>query len=287
MTQELLAVRMTDFTDEEKIKHYQNVCESLGLNASLRPFEYFMADDQYEGRKLVMYVTKAGGNQLRKVHHISIDPVIVKIEGGVATVVATAKDSTGRTDSCVGSVTVEGKKGKALEDAVMWAETKAKRRVTISITGIGMLDESEVQEMGAGTITKVEATAQTVSNVATPVVATAGPAQEVTSASTSSLNLDGVALGSPDRKPTTEELNSFRERFNMYCNRTLPEAGLLAATGTRSTNMVKKWFLDKAKVSASRDLTYLQWFDTLAFMDQAVAAGETKRLVETVTEFNK
>jgi hypothetical protein len=42
-------------------------------------------------------------------------------------------------------VTVGGLKGESKANAMMKAETKAKRRVTLSICGLGMLDETEVE----------------------------------------------------------------------------------------------------------------------------------------------
>jgi hypothetical protein len=63
----------------------------------------------------------------------------------VYVVKATAKDVQDRTDFATGAVTIEGLKGDALANALMKAETKAKRRVTLSICGLGVLDESELE----------------------------------------------------------------------------------------------------------------------------------------------
>jgi hypothetical protein len=59
-------------------------------------------------------------------------------------VTANAQDAKGRVDESTGAVPVEGVKGESLANAMMKAETKAKRRVTLSICGLGLLDESEV-----------------------------------------------------------------------------------------------------------------------------------------------
>ena len=47
------------------------------------------------------------------------------------------------TDSSIGAVPITGLRGEALANAQMKAETKAKRRVTLSITGLSLLDETE------------------------------------------------------------------------------------------------------------------------------------------------
>jgi hypothetical protein len=56
-----------------------------------------------------------------------------------------ATDPTGRTDAELGIVPIEGLKGDAKANAILKAITKAKRRVTLSMCGLGMLDESEVE----------------------------------------------------------------------------------------------------------------------------------------------
>jgi hypothetical protein len=63
----------------------------------------------------------------------------------VYVVTARATLPTGRTDESVGAVTIAGLKGEALANAYMKCETKAKRRVTLSIVGLGMLDETELE----------------------------------------------------------------------------------------------------------------------------------------------
>ena len=51
----------------------------------------------------------------------------------------------GRTDESTGVVSIGNLKGDFLANACMKAETKAKRRVTLSIVGLGFLDESEAE----------------------------------------------------------------------------------------------------------------------------------------------
>src|SRR5262245_20253745 len=60
-------------------------------------------------------------------------------------VTAQATLPSGRQDESIGAVTIGGKKGDDKCNALMKAETKAKRRVTLSICGLGMLDETELE----------------------------------------------------------------------------------------------------------------------------------------------
>lgn len=55
-----------------------------------------------------------------------------------------ATDKDGRIDEDYGVVAVGSLAGEALANLSMKAVTKAKRRVTLSICGLGMLDETEV-----------------------------------------------------------------------------------------------------------------------------------------------
>jgi hypothetical protein len=56
----------------------------------------------------------------------------------------------GRTDESLGAVSLVGLEGEALANSLMKAETKAKRRVALSICGLGMLDETEVEAIPSG-----------------------------------------------------------------------------------------------------------------------------------------
>jgi hypothetical protein len=60
-------------------------------------------------------------------------------------VTARASLPDGRCDEEIGAVPIKGLSGDALANALMKASTKAKRRVTLSICGLGFLDESELE----------------------------------------------------------------------------------------------------------------------------------------------
>jgi hypothetical protein len=67
--------------------------------------------------------------------------------GDIYIVTARAKDRTGREDESTGAVPLGNLKGDALANALMKAETKSKRRVTLSIAGLGWLDETELETL--------------------------------------------------------------------------------------------------------------------------------------------
>jgi hypothetical protein len=128
------------FTEAQKQNLLLNICNLLGLNPLTRPFEFINLNG-----KVVLYATKNASEQLRKINAVSIYELETKELKGVFLVTAKAQDKTGRQDIGTGAVNVEGLKGDALANALMKAETKAKRRVTLSISGLGFLDESELE----------------------------------------------------------------------------------------------------------------------------------------------
>lgn len=128
----------------ERAAYYRKVCESLGLNPLTQPFAYITLNG-----KLTLYAKKDTSDQLRKIYAVSI--TIAKRERVDDLCVVTARATTpdGRTDESIGAVNLAGLKGENLANALMKAETKAKRRVTLSICGLGWLDETEVQDVRA------------------------------------------------------------------------------------------------------------------------------------------
>ena len=94
--------------------------------------------------KLVLYATRACTDQLRTLKKVSITLSEPQVINETYIVRAKASDDEGRTDESSGAVSIKGLYGDNLANAYMKAETKAKRRVTLSICGLGMLDESEL-----------------------------------------------------------------------------------------------------------------------------------------------
>jgi hypothetical protein len=78
---------------------------------------------------------------------VSIQLTERQVIEGVCIVQARATDKSGRTDEATGAVSIAGLRGEAMANAILKAETKAKRRVTLSIVGMGMLDETEVESI--------------------------------------------------------------------------------------------------------------------------------------------
>lgn len=142
---------LAELTPAQRTEYYRVVCESLGMNSLTKPFEFITLNG-----KLVLYARKDATDQLRTLRHVSI--VIVSREriDDVYAVTARATDAKGRTDESIGAVSISGLKGDALCNALMKAETKAKRRVTLSICGLGILDEAELETIPAARMSEPE-----------------------------------------------------------------------------------------------------------------------------------
>lgn len=124
---------------QERVQYYNAVCESCGLNPLTRPFEYI----QLNG-KLTLYARKDATDQLRALHDVSVKIVGKDLTEDLYVVTARATKPGGREDESIGAVPLGSLRGEARANALMKAETKAKRRVTLSICGLGFLDETEV-----------------------------------------------------------------------------------------------------------------------------------------------
>lgn len=135
----LLGGDLSKLNSAQRVVYYQKVCETLGLNPYTKPFDYIKLND-----KLTLYAKKDATDQLRKINKISIVDVnivetdkqfIVKVKG---------QDPEGRLDMEVGVVNKSDMRGDTA-NAQMKAVTKAKRRLTLSMCGLGWLDETEVE----------------------------------------------------------------------------------------------------------------------------------------------
>jgi len=128
-------------TPDERVQYYNETCKSVGLNPLTRPFEYI----ELQG-KLTLYARRDAADQLRKINGINIEIVSQDISDGLLSVHVRAKDRDGRIDEDLGVVPfAEQLRGDVRANTIMKAVTKAKRRVTLSISGLGWLDETEVE----------------------------------------------------------------------------------------------------------------------------------------------
>jgi len=156
---------LSTLSTTQRLSYYRSICQASGLNPLSKPFEYIQMKTpggKDEGQKLVLYAKAEAYDQIRNNKGISV--TVVKREwdkeNGVYTVTVAGKVGN-RVDEASGSVAISkengkwemsasGKKyfkgdgtfkmltGEELSNAMMKAETKSKRRLTISMTGLAL-----------------------------------------------------------------------------------------------------------------------------------------------------
>lgn len=128
-----------------RVQYYKAVCNSMGLNPLTKPFEFITLNG-----KLQLYALRSCTDQLRKINGVSLDLVSRDVTDGILTIHVRARLPDGRSDEDLGAVAFpDTLKGEARANAELKAVTKAKRRATLSICGLGWLDETEIDSIPA------------------------------------------------------------------------------------------------------------------------------------------
>lgn len=125
---------------EYRVEWYRMKCKAAGLDVASRPFEYITLQG-----KLTLYATKACTDGLSGLHGLSHRIVAQETVGDIQIVTVEVTGKSGRSTQDIGAVVIAGLKGENLANAMMKAVTKAKRRATLSLCGLGdVIDESEL-----------------------------------------------------------------------------------------------------------------------------------------------
>lgn len=124
----------------QKITYYNAYCQRLGLDPLTQPFKLLSLNG-----KQVLYCDRSGAQQLNKLHNVSHEIKTRASENDLFVVTCRASLPDGRFTDSIGAVNITGLKGDALANAMMKSETKAKRRATLDLLGLGILDETETE----------------------------------------------------------------------------------------------------------------------------------------------
>ena len=169
----LIGGDLKDLKTEERVSYYSRVCESLGLNPLTQPFAYLSLSG-----KLTLYARKDAAEQLRSVRNISLRILSREVIDGMYVVTCEASTPSGRTDTSTGVIDCAKLQGEVKANAMMKCETKAKRRVTLSICGLGLMDETEVDSVaGARKVSVEDAHSGRLLGAGTGAVPPAAPAE--------------------------------------------------------------------------------------------------------------
>lgn len=141
---------LIDLDPKQKAQYLAALCNKLGLNPLSKPFDILYLKDPNGKQRAILYANRTASDQLRKIHNIKLELVYegpLKLGDVVRDDVYRVDfDVTlgERTERHVGCVSIGGLQGEALANAIMKCFTKASRRGTLSIVGLGLPDESEV-----------------------------------------------------------------------------------------------------------------------------------------------
>jgi hypothetical protein len=167
----LLVGDLAKLSPEDRIQYYLALCHSSGLNPLTRPFIVLRS----EAGEMVWYATRECAEQLRKRHRVSMRVLSrERTVDGLYIVTVEASTPEGRIEQAQGIVPIlkpkgtwkttesgkryfqEGKTadgepllapltGTELANALHKAESKAKRRATLALCGLGLPEVDERQ----------------------------------------------------------------------------------------------------------------------------------------------
>lgn len=154
----------------QRLEYYKARCDAAGIDPRTCPFAYiWLPSPGGGGNKLTLYALKGCADQLTAKHKISLKVTNKERDGDLYVVWVQASTNDGRATEDMGAVPLAGAKrdretgettaytldGVNLANAMMKAVTKAKRRAVLSICGMGMTDESEIEAIEGAHIAKV------------------------------------------------------------------------------------------------------------------------------------
>lgn len=144
----VLQADLSQLSEPELVQYYHAVCNRAGLDPMTKPFEVLTL----QGRK-TLYATKTAAAQLTAIHGVSVN-IVDKGKLGDDTYYAQARvtKKDGSTVDDMGVVSIVNARGEGLSNAMMKAVTKAKRRAILSAFGIGLNDESEMEDLPGATL---------------------------------------------------------------------------------------------------------------------------------------
>lgn len=131
----------------QRVALYLSTCKDLGLNPRAQPFTFLRLNG-----KEVMYAGRGATDQLARIHNVTremIDgPKVIDL-AGTKLVYAVAKATLpgGRFETATATVPLVDP-----VNVLMKCETKAKRRATLALLGLAMLDETELDTIPASSM---------------------------------------------------------------------------------------------------------------------------------------
>jgi hypothetical protein len=164
----LINGNLASLSESERVQLYMQTCKSLKLNPLTKPFGYILVKGwSGDDEKLILYATRNCTDQLRSVYGASDVPGSLKRSESPTELTAeiAVVGRNGRVSTDVGVIPMKQYSrsrgeytlsGRDLANAKMHVVTKARRRATLALYGLGgIVDESELDTMTVvGGVTK-------------------------------------------------------------------------------------------------------------------------------------
>lgn len=135
---------LDDLDEQQKQEYYLAACKHFNLPPDMNLLAFIWLDNGEGQRHLALYAKKGATDLIREHEKITTESLTMQSGANFVSFIARGVNGGGRAEMAVGSAFTEGLKGRALEAAVMTAQTRATRRMTLQFLGGGLLDESEV-----------------------------------------------------------------------------------------------------------------------------------------------
>lgn len=135
----ILTGDISSFNDNQKKEYVLALCRRYSLDPVTKPFSIIA----FQGKQQV-YANKSTTDQIREIKNLSVKITDTKQVQDIYIVTAEVNDGK-RTESSTGAVTIKGLNSDSLANALMKAETKAKRRATLSFMGLSVMDDTEIE----------------------------------------------------------------------------------------------------------------------------------------------
>lgn len=168
---------LEDMNENQRQDYVKAVCQHLGVPDNLNLVRLTYYDEGDGPRRLVCYAKRGATEIVRDRLGINVIGLDSKEVGGSIVFTATGKNNTGRQEMSTGSKYIKDLVGRPLDDAIMTAQTRAVRRMTLQFTGTGILDESEVNP---NETVELKNTTQTVVPPAPTVAPSTEPGKDIT-----------------------------------------------------------------------------------------------------------
>ena len=131
---------VSKMTPEVRVQFYRALCASCGLNVLTRPFILLKT----QSGELHWYCTVAACEQLRRLHRVSTKILSREfLDAELYAVMVEVSTPDGRREEAQAVVAMGNLKGVERANALMRCESKAKRRATLAICGLGMAGAEE------------------------------------------------------------------------------------------------------------------------------------------------